>query len=299
MKVSLFSLPIIRKIVPSSSQKTGRYSRALQSDVFERSRNLQDKQNASEILAAAGKFAPENYFSLSAEQKDIIKRTCSEEIVEAADDNIKMGLGLKKMLDERYGEDGYVFVSIGTSPAGVGRVMEFSGVETKYLPISGLRCLHKPENITVEDDKFKEYKKFLEKQGLSKSRIKNDKKIFYFTDYTATGTTLNLFHYIMKHKFGISSKNIQYMSFNKELSDSFSNNPQNQKQAERYIEKYLNESLIALYSGVPHLSIECIDRVNVCPSYQTESTKRYNFLIMDNLYNKGLLRANQANKTSL
>lgn len=67
-------------------------------------------------------------------KKEIISKA-PEEIEEAVMDNIYLADDLKKYLDKKYGENGYIFASIGTPPSLVAKVFEYMGVETKYLPI--------------------------------------------------------------------------------------------------------------------------------------------------------------------
>ena len=62
-------------------------------------------------------------------------------IVEVSYPSVHSAIQMKEYFDEEYGKDGWAFVSIGTSPAGIGKALEFMGEDVRYVPISDLRYL--------------------------------------------------------------------------------------------------------------------------------------------------------------
>ncbi len=250
--------------------------------------------SGNKILSRTKKFDIDFYRSLSEYEKNILRELCSKNknLKTAVEENLSVGLFLKSYLDKEYGENKYAFVSLGTSPATLARVLEFSGVETKYLPISHLRELLLSDILFLGNKKLEPYKQFLSQQGINNEKIKNSDKEFLFFDYTATGQSLNLFEALMKMRLKIKSSNIHYLSLNELLKKVLDYN-------EDFINKYFNHSEAEKYGGVPHLDIKCIENVESCKEFSDTMAKKYNFLIIDELESMGLLKKNPKNSNSL
>lgn len=269
-----------------------------QNDVFELSPEAKIKKCTESILSRTHKFTIADYKSLTKLEKSILRRS-SEEAKQAAKDSIQVGLKLKEKLDNRYGENSYVFCSIGTSPSGVARVMEFSGVETKYLPISGLRYFHHEEVFRKFDKKFPTYKQFLEEQGISKDSIEKSGKHFLFYDYTMTGESLRVFRRILEERLGIDSKLADCYSFDYACYSASAKHIDPADYAVDYVKKYVRDEKMENYGGIDHLPIWKIDEIDKCKKYSNNDAKLFNFFVIDELNKRQLLKYNPLNKKSL
>lgn len=267
-------------------------------DTFEMSISSKLNLQAEKILSRTRKFDIDYYNSLSKTEKAILKAT-SKPAEEAAQKSLKIGINVKKDLDTKYGEGNYVFVCIGTSPSGVGRVLEFMGVETKYLPISGLSEYCEEDSYKDFSTSFPKYKAFLTEQGLSKEKIESSDKTYLFFDYTRTGRSLTIFENIMREYFGLDCKNIYYKSFDYECYSSSAKHIDPEQYAIDYVRFYLEQENIAEYGGIAHLPFWELNNIDQCKKFKSETSKKFNFLIIDTLRRKNLLKYNPMNENSL
>ncbi len=268
-------------------------------DVFEMSEELKNQKQAYGILSRNDKFSIDSFRSLSEEENLLLRNVADIDTKTAVNATVDLGVKFKSFLDDKYGENGYVFVSIGTSPSGIARVMEFSGVETKYLPVTDLTRVSSEEDIDKHDDKYPTYIQFIKQQGLSKEEIDNSGKKYLFYDYTFTGKSLAIFEVLMKNKFGIDSENIEYHSLNKDLMVAGNTIPNFHKNANYYIEEYLKDSSMAMYGGVPHLRLDEMDKVFTKKQSYGNTPNLFNFLMMHILDKSNLLKENPKNKNSI
>ena len=268
-------------------------------DVFEMSEELKNQKQAYGILSRNDKFSIDSFRSLSEEENLLLRNVADIDTKTAVNATVDLGVKFKSFLDDKYGENGYVFVSIGTSPSGIARVMEFSGVETKYLPVTDLTRVSSEEDIDKHDDKYPTYIQFLKQQGLSKEEIDNSGKIYLFYDYTFTGKSLAIFEVLMKNKFGIDSENIEYHSLNKDLMVAGNTIPNFHKNANYYIEEYLKDSSMAMYGGVPHLRLDEMDKVFTKKQSYGNAPNLFNFLMIHILSKSDCLKQNPKNKNSI
>ena len=268
-------------------------------DVFEMSEELKNQKQAYGILSRNDKFSIDSFRSLSEEENLLLRNVADIDTKTAVNATVDLGVKFKSFLDDKYGENGYVFVSIGTSPSGIARVMEFSGVETKYLPVTDLTRVSSEEDIDKHDDKYPTYIQFLKQQGLSKEEIDNSGKKYLFYDYTFTGKSLAIFEVLMKNKFGLDSENIEYHSLNKDLMVAGNTIPNFHKNANYYIEEYLKDSSMAMYGGVPHLRLDEMDKVFTKKQSYGNAHNLFNFLMMHILDKSNLLKENPKNKNSI
>lgn len=267
-------------------------------DTLELSPKLRLTREAKAIFSRSKKFTIDDYKSLSRLEKSIL-REASSTYFQDADENIQVGLKVKEKLDKYHGENGYVFVSIGTSPAPLARVLEFMGVETKYLPITGLRPYFEDDKYKQFIGKFSNYQEFLNEQGLGSEQVKNSDKKFLFYDYTFSGQSLDVFKRMMKENFGLNLPNVRFSSADFLCYSSCAKKIDPPDYAVEYVKKYMLDSNGEIIGGIPHLPIERIDAIDECALYESLSAKSYNFALIDRLNKMKKLKQNPNNKNSL
>ena len=110
---------------------------------------------------------------------------------------------------------------------------------------------------------------------------------------------MSVFENIMKEYFGIDSKNVSYRSFDYECYSSSAKHIDPEKYAIDYISFYVSQEHIAEFGGVAHLTLWELDNIDQCKNFESENSKKFNFLIIDTLRRKNLLKNNPANNNSL
>lgn len=272
----------------------------LQSDTVNLSPEAKIQIQANRILSGIKKFDISSYNSLSRLEKAIL-RQASTDYKKSAEDSILVGLNVKKQLDTYYGDGKYVFCSIGTSMSGIGRVLEFSGVETKYLPMSKLNILCFDNQDAWKDCKasFPAYQEFMNEQGLSPEEVASSGKYYLFYDYVQSGLTLNAFKDMMKSDFGLDLPNVEFHSGNFLCYSACAEKIDPPQYAIDYVKEYLEKCHVEMIGGVPHLPVKELEKIGECKNYENDEAKKYNFLVIDKLAERGLLKHNPNNDTSL
>ncbi len=259
---------------------------------------------ANNALSKHNKLGIKVYKNLSLKEKLAIHTTTLLSTKEQAKETVKIAKFLKNTLDKEYGKNKYVFVSIGTSPACIGRAMEFMGVETKYLPISELRFSnsHK-EEIKNNWQGQKAYSKFLKSQGIDRETIAKNDKTYLFYDFTASGRTLSKYKEVLSDFFDIpvNHSRIKFISINEELTAKAKDNIFiDDEKVEYYISKNMASQDSYEYAGVPHLNYGSLEKIEeVIKKEKTNTAKRFDFIIITELLKKGLLKNNPLNETSI
>ena len=179
----LYKTSIVDKLRRSAiSRQCDRKLLPLRTDSVDLSYDAKITLHAKRIFSRSQKFSIKDYNSLSKLEKTVL-REASRVYKKSAEDSLKVGLKVKEKLDKYQGEGNYVFCSIGTSPAGIGRVLEFSGAEVRYLPISRLNWLYSVNDWPKFSHKFQKYKEFLAEQGLSSEEVSKSDKNYLFYDF--------------------------------------------------------------------------------------------------------------------
>lgn len=281
-----------------------------ENDYFDKSQELKEKEKYEENQCAQAlklgkkrKFDIDDYKELNVEQKKLLNKKYDFEIERVVDANMYVAEILKKYLDDLYGEDGYIFASIGTSPSGIARYMEFSGVETKYFPISGAKkkLLFFQQELYENQDGLKTYLEFLKSQGISKEDVeKSDKKILFF-DFCYSGNTLRNFEALLKAEAQIPDDDkTDFLDISRTLIIAGRKFDGDYQTIRNYCEHYMMNSHISFVSGVAHLPIGQFKNVNSIIEKETnEKAKAYNFILMEKLDELGKLKENSLNKNSL
>ena len=271
----------------------------LKSDVFEISPKSRNRITANKVLERSRKFGLGEFLSLRKAEKTALKKITEEDLENDAKINTKIGLKLRDKLDNEYGKNKYVFVCIGTSPSGIARVMEFSGVETKYIPISHFNqpdCLKK---IQKPKKYYKEYLKYLKDLGFEKNKMLEKNKKYLFFDYTHTGTTLSNIKHILEKTLKLPPEKMEFKSLNRELESlaklSSPDYIDELMEISNYIDKYLTDCAISVIGGVPHLPYEHLELLAEKINTENDLAKLYNFNIMNLLQEEGELRYTKEN----
>ena len=209
---------------------------------------------------------------------DICMKNVDDETKNAAKESVFVAKITKDMLDEKYGENNYVTVSIGTSPAGVCKALELMGNDVRYVPISDVRW-HPDWYIedTLDKKAQPEYVKFLKSAKLGLSDLKKDKRQYIFIDYTNSGKTLSKLERAAK-RTGADEKQCHFLSLNRELRN-YVNQRGTKKEKERledYITKYLYLSEIGDFSGIPHVYLTMLHEIENATNYE-KNQRQLNF----------------------
>jgi len=229
------------------------------------------------------------YITLNEAEKSEIRSETWNYIEKFTDETIDYALKFKEGLDNAYGEGEYVFCSIGTSPSLIGKVLECTGVETRYLPITGLgRGI--PENCNLEN-----YFAFLDSQGISPEKVSGSGKKYIFCDYTSHGLTLKNYAIMMTEKLGLPKGSIFFRSINKSVEDLGIS-----EQCAKNYEHYLFDDIANTFTSVTHLTPEMFESKDLNREslgwHNRKTVKLFNFLVMDKIHRMGLLKENPDNK---
>ncbi len=268
---------------------------SLTADTFTKSSfTLRDFYNKSDKLQIS------DYKKMTSRVKKQIRKSAPKSIHNAAETNIDIALDLKKVLDKQYGKNGYVFVSIGRSPSLIAKVLENTGVETKYLPISHIgeeKATH--SSITRELD-VEKYSNLLKEQGLSPLKMLFTPKKYLFYDYTDKGKSLKMFEELLVKTFHLPKPKMEFKSLNLDLLAA---DYDDESKIFGYIDEYLKHSLSEKYSNIARLDYfktkENDFSTESLTKYNDMDVKLYNFLVMDKLNRYKLLSENPRNKASL
>ena len=268
-------------------------------DTFERTKS----KSLEEIFEQGPTFKFDSYKALSLEQKQQLLNKIDYQTKFDVERNYDIATKFKQSLDEKYGKNNYIFECVGTSPAGMGRFLEFSGVEVHYLPISSLRTLTKASELPLYAKKqgIDTYGKFLSQQGVKKNMQKKTDKHILFYDYTESGFSLKTFKDILKefYSLNVDDEKIEFRSLNSDLK-KMAQTFEEKKDIDLYIDAYLAGERIGEYSGVPHLRVRSLDYIPfLSRACKSNKAREFNFYMMYLLEQDGLLKENPANKVSI
>ena len=271
-------------------------------DIFVRSSKKSPK-TFEEIINNKRKFEISDYKSLKPSQIEEAKKLADGGVICTVEENLFAGKLVKKYLDKTYGKDKYVFACIGTSPSGIGRVLEFMGVETKYFPVSNFRAYAGINNYLDDNPEAEnKYLSFINEQGINDEKINKNDKTVLFVDYTDRGHTLERFELFMKERAKVDNKKIKYVSLNDILTESLPVKDFNEDyfRLSAYMTTFLACGQIAQYAGIPHLEVEQFENIDSIFNKNTEKKPAlFNLLLMDKLKKQGKLKENPLNKDSL
>lgn len=267
---------------PGSKFRTG-----LSEDVFEKTcyGNLHTK---SIPFSSGADYI--RYIRTGSKETELKLSNISKETKEAAEKSLKAAIAMKGQFDKEFGRDNYVFVSIGTSPAGIARGFEFLGVETKYIPISGVgRTMYNVDEL-LEIQDTKEYAKFLDSIGLTKEQTERNGKHLIFCDYTSEGTTLRAAEYVAREVRNLPEDKLHFRSVQEVLKKA-SETEEEKEFFEQYVIDYLRDLKIEKYSNTPHLECTDVNSItSVLQNKQPDDVSDFNFAMLNYIDKKGLLK---------
>ena len=171
------------------------------------------KRTGKIILKRYPKMTQEVYNKMPKYEKSILgitKDIDSDLMISMALDPTKI---LIKHFDEKYGKNNYVFVSIGRSLGLIADCMKALGRNSRTMPISGLHGKKITTKEIVAQPNFKNYTRYLREIGLDKNTISNDGRMYIFTDYCATGNTLEVVQKLLTKRLGVNSDNVTFENF--------------------------------------------------------------------------------------
>lgn len=215
-----------------------------------------------------------------------------KDCMEAARATVEAAKAIKKRFDFEFGKDKYVYVSIGTSPAGVARALELMGNEVKYVPISDLRYVdYYTYEFWQDENNVKDYLKFLDSIGLNNETIENSDKKFVFCDYTCRGTTLKAVQTYLEEIRGFDGSKLAFKSLNNELERYARFHPSKKDEFQKYIKNYLEIPRIQDYCGIPHVSGEHPEEIKTSLSGKSSRKAHdFNYAMACMLEEEGLLK---------
>ncbi len=244
-----------------------------------------------------GKFFLQDYKKLSSLEKSFIDANIPTEIKKLAAINVEIGTIFKKAFDEKYGSGNYKFISLGTSPACIAKVLELMGVDVVYLPMSyshstcTKQWLKKSPYIDF-------YKSYMKEMGLSNENLKKEGKQGIICDYTVSGRSLELSLFMLKEPLGLDENLLETYTVNDLIQNS---EFLSDEVKEKYLSELLRKEKAADFCDVPHFSF--LDnklfnsgKINSSKSlikyfrnYRGKSSNAYNFSVMQILENQGKL----------
>ncbi len=289
MKVNFPSFYISPLFCAPPVQKAPRYTINQGFDVFEKSAN----KNISFCGEYKNNFGidKENVKNLSEAKYNLLSEKCKK----MAQDTVEMSVALKEGLDDKYGEGNYVFVSIGTSPSGVGKALELMGQDVRYVPISGIHnsgsSSKAKRDMLQNKDRYK-YDEYMNSVGISADKVNYDKRKYVFCDYTDKGMTLDVMRTYITNALNISPYKCDFMSLNYTLVDDARKKGDMElvHVFEGYVKEHFFYSGIDNYSGIPHLSYNELGKIDeVSNQEKTKKAKDFEYALAYNLWERGIL----------
>lgn len=217
----------------------------LPNDIFIR----QDKETNTEIFPNK-KFTVKDYYDLTFGEKENLYSKIPDTIRELAFLNADIGIIFKYALDEEFGEGNYKFISLGTSPACVGKAMEYMGEDVVYLPMSFSK--HTIAKPWLEESPYIDfYKEYMEEKRFSNKHLIEENKVGVLCDYIFTGRSFELSCYMLTDLLDIDKNLTEAVTMNSIIENS--SLIDDDIKAE-YLNELLKNEKTADFTDVPHFS---------------------------------------------
>ena len=173
-------------------------------------------------LDSMGNLNKRSVQNLPQEVRDFLRSVTPARLKELAQMNCFAADKVKRELDKKYGTNNYTLIAVGRSISSIAELMDKMGVDTKIIPMSGLR---RCEVDTIPKDKLRIYKSFLAQIGLSKNDLKKNKNRKYILmDYAYYGRSLKRTEELLKKDEMLgNAKNLISMPINDILGEDYTN----------------------------------------------------------------------------
>ena len=177
----------------------------------------------------------------------------------------------EKMLDEKYGKNKWVFVSIGTSPAGIAKALELRNHDVRYLPISDVRRIRDDALSFYMSKEYPEYFEYLDSIRLRKDKINNDDKHYVFADFVFNGKTLSRLK-DFAYSRGVDPEKAHFLGLNDELDEytRLKEDKKGNEKADYYFTYYCMTQHIEYYAAVPHIPYNDTSQIQEKLSYSNK-----------------------------
>ncbi len=171
-------------------------------------------------LNKIGKITPQSIAQADKTTREYLRKLTPVRLKELAQMNCFAAEKVKKELDKLYGKNNYVLIAIGRSISSIAETLGYMGVNTKIIPLSGLR---RREVKDIPVNSLNTYKSFLVQKGLSKTDLsKNKNKKYVLIDYAYYGRTLDRAEELLKKDEMLgNAQNLVSMRINDILGDDY------------------------------------------------------------------------------
>ena len=147
-------------------------------------------------LNRIGKITLESVSNADETTIQFLRNNSPQRLKELAQLNCFAADKIRTELNKKFGENNYVLIAVGRSLSSIAELMGKMGVDTKIIPLSGLR---RADIDNLSSEGLQIYKTYLTQIGLSKTELKKNKdKKYILMDYTYYGRTLEKTEKILK-----------------------------------------------------------------------------------------------------
>lgn len=142
-----------------------------------------------EYLDKMGKINKRSVQNLSQEAKDFLREVTPDRLKELAQMNCFAADKIKNELDNKYGRNNYVIISLGRSLSSICELIKQTRTKVIHLPLSDMRRNDFNQN---QDKNIIMFKKYLKFAGLTQKKLEmNPNKKYILMDYTYYGRSLD------------------------------------------------------------------------------------------------------------
>lgn len=238
----------------------------------------------------SGKFDLDLYKKFSAEEKTLLQKHIPGDTYIAVYKSIPIAGRIKNIFDQKYGPNKYTFVSIGRSPAMIGKILEHLGVDVKYMPISGCPSI---EAFKHNKKQTSLYIDFLQNNGFSAENIKESGKKAIFCDYTVNGKTIKTIIKFVKDFLNLPQELTGFKSLNQVLRGNreIKKNLSLKNKIEDFIIFYWRASNSEIFSHIPMVHYNDIGSIKkITKNFKPSLTSQlFDFSVVSTLERSGRL----------
>ena len=215
-----------------------------------------------------------------------------------AAENIVLASVFKETLDEAFGKGKYKFVSIGTSPACIAKVLKLTGSDVVSLPMSFSKTSSAKKWLD-NSPYLENYQRYMNECSLSNESLEAEGKVAVVCDFANSGRSLELAQYMLTGPLWLNKDNIRIVTMNDIIqnSDRISN-----EWKEKYMKEYLYQEQMEQYCDVPHFdfldtrpgSLKMAENYKDLKSYfedyKAPHSNSFDFCVLKMLDDSGLIK---------